>query len=255
MRKSNGQWWSVFLACRPIDNKFENTGRETFLLPVTWSSDGFPYMLEGNEEVPRIVQMEGINRDSSVTFGNFDKYDAFDSSKLGMEWMTLRGDANGLYSLTDNPGFLDLKCSKVASNELKCPAYISRRLQHHKFECTTSMYYTPHSETESAGMLMMKDETHQYLFVVERVGGVSKISLKIINKDKYEYICSKSLAINDQPTKLKIVSDGNQYSFYYTEGDSNWQLLIDGIDAAYLSTATSYGFTGTNVGLYASDKK
>ncbi len=255
IRKDNGQWWSVFLACRPIDNKFENTGRETFLLPVTWSSDGFPYMLKENEEVSRIVQMEGVKRDSSVTFGNFDKNDSFNSTQLGLEWMMLRGDAKGLYSLIENPGFFDLKCADVASNELKCPAYVSRRLQHHKFECFTSMYYTPHSESESAGMLMMKDETHQYLFVVEKVGDKDKISLKSLDKDKYVYISSKPIEIKKQPIKLKIISDGYRLSFYYAGNNGDWQLLVDGVDAAYLSTATSYGFTGTNIGMYASNKK
>ena len=41
IQKDNGQWWSVFLACRPIDNKFENLGRETFMMPIRWSQDEF----------------------------------------------------------------------------------------------------------------------------------------------------------------------------------------------------------------------
>lgn len=42
----SGDWWAVFLACRPCDGKFENLGRETFLLPVSWTDEGFPLILE-----------------------------------------------------------------------------------------------------------------------------------------------------------------------------------------------------------------
>ena len=48
-------------------------------------NDGFPFMTKGDELVPRIIQMEGVKRDSTVTFGNFEKVDDFDSAELGME--------------------------------------------------------------------------------------------------------------------------------------------------------------------------
>ena len=52
IQTKEGDWWAVFLACRPINNKFENLGRETFLMPVKWSEDGFPYMTQDDELVP-----------------------------------------------------------------------------------------------------------------------------------------------------------------------------------------------------------
>lgn len=252
VQKDNGQWWSVFLACRPIDNKFENLGRETFLMPVRWSEDGFPYMTKGDEVVPRIVQMEGVKRDSTVSFGNFERNEQFENEKLGLEWMTLRGSAADLYSLTENPGFLTLRCADVSSNELKVPAYVSRRLQHHKFECATSLYFNPQTNGESAGLLLNKDESHQYLFVMEQVGGTSLISLKKISGKGAEVLASSPLEIGPANLKLKIVSTGNEFSFYYAVADGEWALLADKIDTAYLSTAQSFGFTGTNVGPYAS---
>ncbi len=254
IKKENGEWWSVFLACQPIENKFENLGRETYLMPIKWSEDGFPYMTKGNEIIPRIIQMKGLKRDSTSTFGNFEKYDDFDASKLDMEWMTLRGDASDLYSLTTNPGFLTLTCADVESSELKTPAFVSRRLQHHKFECNTSMYFKPQSENESAGILLFKDETHQYLFSVGTTGSQNTISLKKIKKDGADLIESKNVEITDDPIKMKVISDGKNFSFYYAIGQSDYTLLSNNIDAYYLSTAQSYGFTGTNIGLYASKK-
>lgn len=254
VQKSNGQWWSIFLACRPINSKFENLGRETFLLPVRWSNDGFPYITKGDEVIPRIIRMEGVKRDSSTTFGNFQKEDDFDEHQLQNGWLTLRGPATGLYSLSEDPGFLTLKCADVASNELKTPAFIARRLQHHKFEFTTSMYFTPASAIESAGLLLMKDEHHQYLMAVEKPGKKTQISLKKINDNGAETLFFQPISLKHESIQLKVASNGTDFSFYYAKGEGQWQLLADHVDAYYLSTANSWGFTGTTIGLYASNK-
>jgi xylan 1,4-beta-xylosidase len=37
----SGDWWSVFLGCRPYADDYYNTGRETFLAPVEWKN-GWP---------------------------------------------------------------------------------------------------------------------------------------------------------------------------------------------------------------------
>jgi len=40
------------LACRP----YAPTGRETFLLPVKWTDDGWPLILPPGERVPYVVK-------------------------------------------------------------------------------------------------------------------------------------------------------------------------------------------------------
>lgn len=254
LQKDNGQWWSVFLACRPIDNKFENLGRETFLLPVRWNEDGFPYLIKGKEEIPRIIQMAGVKRDGNATFGNFQRNDDFEMPELGLEWMSLRGAATEHYSLTENPGFLTMACADVASNELKTPAFLGRRLQHHQFECNTKMHFSPHSESEQAGLLLFKDEGHQYLMVVEKNGAQLQVSLKKVKPSAIEILASEPLKPTDDSIGLRISSTGTHFDFYYASGNGNWKLLAEGIDASYLSTAQSFGFTGTMIGMYATRK-
>lgn len=252
IKKGNGQWWSFFLACRPIDNAFENLGRETFLMPVRWSKDGFPYMTKDDELVPRIVQMKGVKRDSATTFGNFTLTDDFDSDTLGMEWMSLRGPASDLYSLSDDPGYLTLTCADVRSNAFKTPAYLGRRLQHHQFECTTSLYFSPKSESESAGVLLHKDEGHQYLLALSKADEGLKISLQKVSKDGIEVLASEAISPGRDAIRLKVKSDGKHFNFLYASGNEEWISLADQVEAFYLSTANSYGFTGTTIGLFAS---
>ena len=50
----DGHWWAIFLASRPYEVTHYNTGRETFLLPVTWR-DGWPLILARGEGIPYIA--------------------------------------------------------------------------------------------------------------------------------------------------------------------------------------------------------
>jgi alpha-N-arabinofuranosidase len=254
VQKTNGEWWSVFLACRPIENDFENLGRETFLMPVKWDKNGFPFMTKGEEVVPGIVHMPGLERSKDVTFGNFSETDDFNSPTLKSKWMTLRGTASELYSLTDKKGYLSLKCTDVLSTERKVPAFVSRRMQHHKFECETEMYFEPSNSQESAGFLLFKDETHQYSFTVSKSGENKIISVQKISNSIPEIIGRKKISSKQKTIKLKVVSTGKFFEFYYGADKENWTAVAKNVDAKYLSTATSYGFTGTNIGLYATAK-
>lgn len=95
-----GDWYAVFLACRPYDGKSENLGRETFLMPVRWNADGFPYITEGNETVPLVSEVKGATRGNEVTFGNFTYKDDFSSAELDLGWFSLRAPASTFCSLS-----------------------------------------------------------------------------------------------------------------------------------------------------------
>lgn len=256
IQAKEGDWWAVFLACRPIDHLFENLGRETFMMPVKWSEDGFPYMTQGKDVVPMILKREGVKRGDEVTFGNFVKSDDFDKPLLGLEWMTLRGPATDWYSLTQNPGYLTLRCADVAATEKKTPAFVCRRMQHHKFECTTRMLFNPDDEKETAGLLLFKDENHQYFLSVSRSGNKRRIALVKISENGNTILGEQNISDGDSdaPIDLKVVSSGTHYDFYYALSEGKWEVVCRDISARYLSTAHCGGFTGTTIGMYATCK-
>jgi xylan 1,4-beta-xylosidase len=51
---ADGSWWAVFLASRSYEGVHYNTGRETFMLPVTWH-DGWPVILPKDKPIPYVV--------------------------------------------------------------------------------------------------------------------------------------------------------------------------------------------------------
>ena len=253
VQTTEGDWWAVFLACRPINGDFENLGRETFLMPVKWSIDGFPYITRDNDLVPMVVNKSGVERQAKVTFGNFEYKDDFDSEKLFDGWITLRSSAKELYSVSDNPGFLSLKCTNKSASETGTPAYVGRRIQHHKFECTTTVYFNPKNESEYAGLLLYKNESHQYFLSVSKSATARKVNIHKISESGSEVMASAEVD-NDNPIELKIISTGTHFDFLFKNDKRDFKILLDNVDAKFLSTANAGGFTGTTIGLYASSK-
>lgn len=147
---------------RPVADNKENLGRETFLMPVKWTEDGWPRFTEDGQTVPLVVDKPGVKRGENVTFGNFSRTEQFNDSVLGNDWMTLRGPATDYYSLTTNPGYLTIKCADVKSSEKTVLPYVCRRLHHHDFSVDTRVTFQPEHDAQSAGILLLKDETHQY---------------------------------------------------------------------------------------------
>jgi Beta-xylosidase len=245
LRTPEGEWWGVFLGCRPVKGGFENLGRETFLLPVRWSEDGFPYFLEGEETVPLIVRRPGAQGEENPTFGNFVVEDSFAGDKLDQAWMTLRGPADGLYALKG--GALELTCSPMSATRFETPALILRRLQHHAFTASTRMRFVPEG-SEAAGLLLYKDERHQYFLKVCLVDEKPSICLERSG----ETLSCKRLPDTFSTVDLAIVSDdGLTFRFGYAVDGREMRTLVAGVDASYLSTAVAGGFTGTTVGPYA----
>ncbi len=255
LQTPEGDWWGVFLACRPIDNKFENLGRETFLMPVKWSEDGFPYFTQGDEVIPMIGRREGVTRGQDVTFGNFAVSEEFNDSVLGMQWMTLRGPATDLYSLTATPGYLTLQCADKSVKDRCVPAFVSRRMQHHEFNTTARMYFNPENATEKAGLLLFKDETHHLFMAVSQSPEGRTISLIKTDGQEDKVIATDVLSKDAICFDLHVVSEGTSYEFAYSlDKGETWKVLATGIDANHLSTATAGGFTGSTIALYATSK-
>jgi alpha-N-arabinofuranosidase len=251
VQAAEGDWWAVFLACRPIQNKFENLGRETFMLPVRWTEDGWPYITEKNEIIPMQGSRKAATRNDSTNFGNFSCHYDFSAPVLPLEWMTLRQSGKSLYSLTENPGYLALKCAPISSSQKLCPAFVCRRIQHHIFESKTRLSFIPREKSEAAGLLIFKDETHQYFLAKTLSENGIEIALIKIGDNAQETLYHQSLPQNNKVTDLKVSSDGLSYIFSYSTNGKDWNTLGNSVDAFYTSTANAGGFCGTTIGLYA----
>lgn len=171
--------------------------------------------------------------------------------------MTLRAPATELYSLTSTPGSLTLDCAPIAASEKSTPAFVARRLQHHSFNCSTDMTFVPDSVGQAAGLLIFKDENHQYFFgrTLDAEGN-DIIFVDMTTPEGTQTIGTAPAPAGESSITLRIHSDGLTYDFScYDETSKKMTDIATGADARQTSTAAAGGFTGTTVGPYATSAR
>lgn len=247
-----GEWWGVFLGCRPGPGGFQALGRETYLMPVKWSRDGFPYFTQSQDTVPLTLHREGVKHDPSWgSSGNFTWSDDFKGESLRPEWIGLRGTTADYCHLDGE--CLRMQCCRELSTGKGVPAYVGRRIQHHKFEASTRVRFKPRNGGESAGLLMLKNESRQYYLAV--CG--DRVELRTLSPKEVRVIASAEMPCKaGRDVELRVVSDGICYDFYVREAarDAEWTPVAEDVDASYLACERTGGFTGATIGLYAESR-
>lgn len=247
-----GEWWAVFLGVRTYDQTLFNTGRETFLLPVTWK-DEWPHILPPGEQVPyRLTKPANLPATSNadVLTGNFIWRDSFDGDELSPRWNLLRTGDKIWYSFTEEPGAMSLTPLPVSLSDFAQPALLAHRQQHTKFEAATELEL-PLGESYSAGLTVFQNETYHYYFSVTRTGENHRLSLERARDSQPEIIESRVLDANADKLVLGTEGDAGNISFYYRVDSGERHYLTRKLDARMLSTEVAGGFVGTYIGIHA----
>ncbi|HRX94687.1 MAG TPA: glycoside hydrolase family 43 protein [Chitinophagaceae bacterium] len=246
---NEGNWWGVFLGCRPYEGDFYNTGRETFMAPVKWTTDGWPVFDLGGDEVKYQYPINATKNTSLQPFnGNYTFKDDFDGDKLNLRYRFLRTVKDSWYSLSENKGTLVIQLRKETVAGRSNPSFVGFSQPHLKGHAATALKFSPKSPNEKAGLIAMQNETHFYYLAQSVKNGKSVIELF---KDS-SVIASKKITIKkNKDLYLKIVANNDKYSFYYATQENKWQLLFADADGKYLSTKGAGGFVGTLYGMYA----
>jgi alpha-N-arabinofuranosidase len=250
----NGDWWAVFLATRPYRDDMYNTGRETFLLPVTWTRDGWPVILPSGQAVPHVAprpRLPASQPSPTPTSGPFSTLEEFTGTALGQDWMSMRGPADRWARLRD--GALELVPQPVGLGDLATPAFVARRQQHMRMEAATQVDFRP-GPGEAAGLAILQRDEYWYAFVLADAGR-GKRSLQLLVRDGAESPRAGRLiaqaAAPDGPVKLRILVDADRVHFDWARPGQPWQRLVSDADATILSTFRARGFVGAMVGPYA----
>ncbi|MHA6528796.1 glycoside hydrolase family 43 protein [Paenibacillus sp. BAC0078] len=168
----DGSWWAVCLGIRPVSYPMgHHLGREVFLAPVSWTSDGWPIVgndthIEPVMDAPKLPQ---------VSWPAKPHRDDFNDVKLDMIWTFLRNPAEGSWSLAERPGFLVLHGQAATLNEVGSPTFVGRRLCHFSCRVETKLEFDPKHDGEEAGLTMYMDEKHHYDLAVKSVQGRRKL--------------------------------------------------------------------------------
>ncbi len=245
-----GQWWAVFLGCRPYEGNLYNTGRETFLLPVTWKND-WPVILDHGKAVPTFNAKRGIQLKISPSqtpeqlgvTGNFSYTDHFDETILNQRWTFVRNPSTFWKT---GQGGLVISGKPTGINEKENPLAVFVHQQNASFTAETALNQQPSTAHTIAGMLLLQGANANMVFGTALRGGKPVLILRRTEKTS---VTIASAPIASGMVKLKVIGQGRWYSFYYQQQNQNWKILATGVDASCLSTTKAGGFIGTLIGL------
>lgn len=254
VQTQNGEWWTVFLGCRPYDSNYFNIGRETFLLPLKWE-DGWPTILSIEEEVPLQVLSpdlpESVNGGLPLS-GDMAFKDYFNYSAFPYYWLYIRTPQENFYALDSVNGGLTMNLLPEKIDEKISPAFVGRRQQHQNFSITTALNFSPQTEGEMAGIVAYQNEGHYYFLGRTIIEGQNSIAL-YKGSETGEVLIQKLDIEEDMASicQLKIEMKGAEVDFKYSKDGQEWVSVAENMDSKYLSTQRAGGFVGTIVGMYA----
>jgi alpha-N-arabinofuranosidase len=253
----DGQWWATFLAVRPNGSGFDNTGRETFLLPVTWT-DGWPTILQPGKAIPYVHAAPDLPRSGTKTAptnGAFAVRDEFDGAELPLNWVTMRTPKSRWWTLKNGALVLTPRDQKLGG--MAQPSFWGRRQQHLVASASTAMRYLPVKPGDKAGMVAVQNDEHFFFLGLTReADGKTQVVVeqRTSAADPVDGARLASAPITlkaGQTLYLKIDAKSDRYDFAYATKPGQWRTLKADADGAILSSAAARGFIGALLGVYA----
>lgn len=247
----DGNWWAVFLAVRPYKDGLSPMGRETFLLPVTWTDDDWPVILPAGERVALVGKSpDGVKIQDSSTAplnGSFTWSDDFQQKDLSLEWIMLREPQDVWWKVNTEEGYLELTPRSEALTGNGNPSYLGRRVRHPVYTATLSAG-VPQNEGVSAGLALFMNERHHYFLAVQREGDKTRLYLEKVEGRDVSRMAEVELPSIDE-IDLRVATDKDVSSFQYRPKAGEWETLVDDADATIISYTVRDGmFLGATVG-------
>lgn len=247
------QWWAVFLGVRPYDGRFSPMGRETFMLPVKWTGDGWPVILPKGERVPLAVNSpNNATRTASPAVplsGNFNWRDDFKQPALSPLWIMLRSPKEPWWKLNPSAGQLSITPRSELLSGTGNPSYLARRVQNAHFTASTDVE-VPAETGVSAGLAVFQNDRHHYFLAVCRDAGGLIVYLERSADDRGG-LAGSARVLHATKMKLRVTADDAKCSFDYAADGGNWNTLVADADATLLTTEVAGGFVGATVGMHA----
>lgn len=253
IRTPTGEWWATFLAVQPYKGDFYNTGRETFLLPVTWKK-GWPVILPHGQAIPRVSKVPRLPAQPPLsaqpapflpTSGDFSYVDAFDGSRLSMQWIGIRTPHRPFYTVAG--GALELASGPSLGNLNGVPVFMGRRQQHAIATVSTVLHFEPGTSGDRAGLAAVQSDRNNIFFGLTRIGTNKVVALYQRDGTDTDQLLASAPLDGSGPLTLTIEVRGDTMTFDYAV-DGKRHTLKSGLDATFLSTEKAGGFVGTVIG-------
>lgn len=207
-KDQQGHWWCIALATRPIKHR-HNLGRETVMMPIEWTEDGWPIVAGRKTTVYvdcDLLPEQKFVRGSSENFDNERLNPAFSSPRSLME---------DRYEIDRAGKQLKLASSTWNLFEEKPFSFLGVRQQEYQFEVSCVIDFKPEVKDEAGLSVYMDTEHHYDLFLALRDGKRTLVLRKCVG----EIIVEQCIAMERvEDLELIVKGDERYYNFYYKLG-------------------------------------
>jgi alpha-N-arabinofuranosidase len=245
----DGATWAVVLGIRPIDGH-HTLGRETFLVPVEWTSTGMVFA-PGHGQVRTIETAPRADPCGAGQRPQTYFRDEFAGPVLDRGWCTLRAAGHRWWNLDDG---LELSLLPWTLSEPRTPAFLGRRQQHLNFLASVAVEFQPMGPHEDAGIALLQNENHYVTATIR----ADPTGMRIIEVSSVIGGVETVTATAPAPAggiSLGVRASGLCYEIIFRSIEENqpWRCLAE-IDRRLLSAETSGSFLGVYLGLYATGR-
>lgn len=231
-----GEWHILSLGFRQIHMwmPYHNLGREVFLIPVKFGSDGwFTAGKDGTAEYEYEIKGDFSQTEKKVY--------TFENTSWDIDWCFLRRPDFSSYELHNDRAVLH-GC-EITLEEADSPTFIALRQRDFEFELSVNV----NLDSGEAGVTCYMCEDEHYDIVIKENSGSYEAVLKL-NIGGIKHI-QKAVGISSGTAKLIVRADNFRYNFYVLADGT--EIYLGSGSTKYLSSEVSGGFTGTMLGLYS----
>jgi alpha-N-arabinofuranosidase len=245
---ADGTWWAVMLGIRPRRGRHHHLGRETFLAPVRWTTDGWPIFGDGG----RIELEMPAPRLAGSAPPEQPPRDDFDGEPLAPTWCFVRNPVARDVSLSARRGFLRLTGSRVSLDAVDSPSAVFRRQSHFDVTMRALLEFSPARPNEEAGVTIRGNEDFRYDVAV-RLGDDGREAVLRRRLGGVARIVSRQ-ALGPGPVEIRVDATGSDYAFAAGapgKPRALGSLPTRALSAESIAASKRIFFTGAFVGLYA----
>ena len=247
----DGCVWAVFLGVRPRAGRHHHLGRETFLVPVRFSDDGWPIFGEAGG-----VEFEMAAPELPPhLFAPVPARDDFDGLALDPVWVHVRNPPEGAVRLGERAGHLRLWGRPASLDEVGPVAFVGRRQQHFAMCCKTRLDFSPQQAGEEAGLSVRAREDF-HLDLAVRLGRAGREVVALRRTGSALRVLGRA-PIPPGPIDLCVRAENDNYQLLAGRGRA--RILLGQVPTRALSaeTITRRGpmhFCGVVIGMYATGR-
>lgn len=244
---SKGNWYGVIFQDRG------GVGRVLTLMPCRWI-DGWPILGDENGRVPLTMKkpVQGYPTIPLVVS------DSFDGDKLDIHWQWNHNPVNDAWSLTERPGYLRLKTSRVVDNLFLAPNTLTQRMEGPQCSGVVALDVSHMKDGDVAGFSAFNGDSGLLSVIAEGGKRYLTMSTNVVDlRDSDKAVMGvavdekERIELKQDVIYLRVDADfrvnKDIATFYYSLDNKNWKKM--GTDFKMIFDYRRF-FMGTKFGIF-----